>query len=190
MGSRENILSAISKNKPAAVALPAAPSFPMENRDLTTVFTESIVKAGGEVIMIPDSAAIPVKLSAAFPGMVRVANFVNDEIESYQSLLQEPAQLEVVVLKGQLGVAENGAIWLHEADCVNRVFPFITQHLALVLHQNSLLGNMHEAYQQLGDQVKGYGVFIAGPSKTADIEQSLVIGAHGAKSLVVFLIGN
>ena len=34
----------------------------------------------------------------------------------------------------------------------------------------------------------GFATFIAGPSKTADIEQSLVLGAHGPRSLIVFLI--
>jgi L-lactate dehydrogenase complex protein LldG len=47
---------------------------------------------------------------------------------------------------------------------------------------------LHEAYQQLAVNEAGYGVFKAGPSKTADIEQSLVIGEHGSMSLLVFII--
>ena len=47
---------------------------------------------------------------------------------------------------------------------------------------------MHQAYQQIDTGKEGFGVFIAGPSKTADIEQSLVIGAHGARSLIVYII--
>jgi L-lactate dehydrogenase complex protein LldG len=47
---------------------------------------------------------------------------------------------------------------------------------------------MHQAYERIGNQEYGFGTFIAGPSKTADIEQSLVLGAHGARGLTVFLM--
>jgi L-lactate dehydrogenase complex protein LldG len=47
---------------------------------------------------------------------------------------------------------------------------------------------MHQAYEQISSADYGFGVFLAGPSKTADIEQSLVLGAHGARGLVVFLV--
>jgi L-lactate dehydrogenase complex protein LldG len=44
---------------------------------------------------------------------------------------------------------------------------------------------MHAAYEELGKVKSSFGLFLSGPSKTADIEQSLVIGAHGARSLTV-----
>ena len=47
---------------------------------------------------------------------------------------------------------------------------------------------MHQAYDSIDVAKEGFGAFIAGPSKTADIEQSLVIGAHGARSATIYVI--
>ena len=86
-------------------------------------------------------------------------------------------------------VLENGAMWISEKQMSNRLLPFICQHLVIVLSPETIVNTMHEAYQQIDAAANGFGVFIAGPSKTADIEQNLVIGAHGARSLRVYLVG-
>ena len=95
--------------------------------------------------------------------------------------------LDFAILPGQFAVAENGAVWFSAAGLKHRVVPFITQHLALVVPADQLLDNMHQAYDRMAFAEPGFGTFISGPSKTADIEQSLVIGAHGPRSLTVFL---
>jgi len=70
----------------------------------------------------------------------------------------------------------------------NRLLPFICQHLILIIEKKNIVATMHQAYQKIDIAREGFGVFIAGPSKTADIEQSLVIGAHGPRSLTVYLV--
>ena len=109
---------------------------------------------------------------------------VNTEIDISDHAISLAA-VDRVILKSSLGVAENGSVWLTEKDMVNRLLPFICQHLVIVLEQNNIVANMHEAYKKIGKADAGYHVFISGPSKTADIEQSLVIGAHGARSMLV-----
>ena len=94
-------------------------------------------------------------------------------------------EVEVLEIDGEFGVAENGAIWLKEEALPHRVAPFICQHL--VIHVKKIVPHMHAAYEELGKVDSTFGLFLAGPSKTADIEQSLVIGAHGARSLTVVL---
>ena len=96
--------------------------------------------------------------------------------------------VEVAIIKGEFAVAENSAIWITASSFKIRVLPFICQHLVVVLHPQNIVHNMHEAYEKIAGDGYDYGVFIAGPSKTADIEQSLVLGAHGPKSMTVFLV--
>jgi L-lactate dehydrogenase complex protein LldG len=97
--------------------------------------------------------------------------------------------VELAVLHGQFGVAENGAVWITDSAMGDRALPFIAAHLALILSKTEIVNTLQEAYQRIGGSSHNFGTFIAGPSKTADIEQSLVLGAHGPKSLAVFLIG-
>lgn len=186
--SRDKILAAAKQNKPAPVPLPNRMSFAYPSDDLVASFTAAVTKAGGAATVLTSKDQLLQKIKEVYPDAQRVANFIHGDTETNKALLKAVAQLDVVVLKGQLGVAENGAIWLTEQDCVERVLPFITQHLVLVIDKHTLVGNMHQAYAVMGQQNPGYGVFIAGPSKTADIEQSLVIGAHGPRSLQVFIV--
>lgn len=104
--------------------------------------------------------------------------------------IDDPHDLENVdyaVLRGHFGVAENGAIWVTDDTVRHRVLYFIPQRLVLVIPAD-FVNNMHEAYARIDIGKHEFAGFISGPSKTADIEQSLVIGAHGARSLIVFAV--
>jgi L-lactate dehydrogenase complex protein LldG len=98
--------------------------------------------------------------------------------------------LDLAILGGTVGVAENGAVWIEGRSLPHHALVVIPEHLVLVVEARALVPDLHAAYARLdlaGDP--RFGLFVAGPSKTADIEQSLVIGAHGARSCTVFLIG-
>jgi L-lactate dehydrogenase complex protein LldG len=112
---------------------------------------------------------------------------------SFEKLLaaDAPRQFEnvdVMIVQAHLGVSENGAVWITEEAMGDRVLPFICEHLVVLLHQDKIVPTLQEAYIQIGQADYEYGTFIAGPSKTADIEQSLVLGAHGPKTMTVLLL--
>jgi L-lactate dehydrogenase complex protein LldG len=120
------------------------------------------------------------EVAAAGPGSVRLADLADaHELEG----------VDLAVLAGTIGVLENGAIWVPTEGLRHRAVFVVAQHLALVLPASALVADMHEAYERLRFEGRSFGTFIAGPSKTADIEQALVIGAHGARSCTVFLTG-
>ncbi|GAB5406306.1 MAG: LUD domain-containing protein [Aureliella sp.] len=101
---------------------------------------------------------------------------------------RELENLDFVIYRGEFAVAENGAIFLSDRDLKHRVVFFITQFLVLVVRREDIINNMHEAYARATVPQPGFGLFLSGPSKTADIEQSLVIGAHGCRELNVFVV--
>ncbi|MDZ7878924.1 MAG: LUD domain-containing protein [Saprospiraceae bacterium] len=194
--SRNIILNRIRANKPqrADAPLPNYIHFNSIFDDATAKFTEVLRSIGGEVVGVESMVFLKKDYQnrfKAFKNVVCRVENLNLGVEEV-GLVNDGhqfADVQVAILRGQFGVAENGSIWVTDTEIgQHRVLPFITQHLVLVLEQNKIFKNLHEAYKDLTIDETGFGVFIAGPSKTADIEQSLVIGAHGARSLVVYLV--
>jgi len=89
-----------------------------------------------------------------------------------------------VVLEAKFAVAENGACFISGYD--DRKIYSYYETIAIKLKKDTIVNNMQEALKDL--KIDDFGIFLSGPSKTADIEQSLVIGAHGAKKLGVILL--
>ena len=186
MSSRENILAAIRGITIEQKPLPEIPEFDLPG-DLVENFIQSILGNKGEVLsQVEFESWLPSMQSSKIISLS--AHFSE---ASTASLPEDPHELEdlgLAIIDGQFGVAENGAIWVDDSDLALRALPFITEHLVIVLDRENLVETMHQGYNRIGDAKSGFGLFIAGPSKTADIEQSLVIGAHGAKSLRVVLV--
>ncbi|MBK7477515.1 MAG: LUD domain-containing protein [Haliscomenobacter sp.] len=189
--SKKSILRAIRQNQPQGPPLPDLPSFASDAPEPLAAFQAMVAAMGGQVAHAADFPDLGALVSAYFPGETSVASTVpgfpgNIPMQDIAS----PAELETVglaLIPAQWGVAENGAVWVSEKDSLFRVLPFIAQHLIVVLAKDRIVSNMHEAYQRVQIDETGFGVFIAGPSKTADIEQALVIGAQGARSFTVVL---
>ena len=131
------------------------------------------------------------KIASSYKNIVTTLNQFQ-EIGTIPNEDIDPHQLkdtELAIIQGDIGIAENGAIWVPEEKSIHRVLSFITQHVLIIVDEQTLVSNMHEGYTKI-KSIPGFGVFVAGPSKTADIEQSLVVGAHGPKRMTVILLSN
>lgn len=191
--SRENILSAVKRNQPPAEDLVLVEQLPaIRYDDVEAEFIRTLRSIGGTCHPVTGVAGISSALTGNFetggrwvttvPGLPAIPRA--DPLADPHGL----ENIEVAIVEGDFGVAENGTVWIKEASLAIRILPFICQHLVLVLPRQQLLHNMHEAYDRIGSAEYGFGLFIAGPSKTADIEQSLVLGAHGARTMTVLLL--
>ncbi|KYP15426.1 LUD domain-containing protein [Flavihumibacter sp. CACIAM 22H1] len=191
MNNRDTILAAIKEAQPALKPIPVLDySVVAKNGNLADSFEQFVLAVGGVVQRLHDMQ----QLEDEIVTMRSAGHFIANRLEEIAALDELPGSKEALeklqraYIRGRLGVAENGAIWVEESAMGNRLLPFICQELVLVIKKEELVATMHDAYQYIQINKNGFGVFIAGPSKTADIEQSLVIGAHGPVALRVVLL--
>jgi len=175
--------------------LPDLSVFTNDASDVTAQFITVLHNIGGKAYQVKNMDEVLSIITKDFPGAARV---YSSDAEVRRALNQElitPASghdfedVDVAIIKAHFGVSENGAVWITDDLMGHRSLPFICQHLAVIVQEKDLLPTMHHAYERIGSSKYNYGAFIAGPSKTADIEQSLVLGAHGPKSMTVFIMG-
>ena len=193
MSAREDILRAIRKNKPEQSPLPVIPDFEQPVQDLTKNFEDTLIKIGGSFKQLAAIGELKSFIETTYVDKQMIVSNVEGyggthPLSSIKSP-QELNKLDLAILQGEIALAENGCIWINGDSLGLRAVPFICEHLVLVFNRKDLVYNMHEAYRKLAGNSSSYGVFIAGPSKTADIEQALVIGAHGARSMTAVMIG-
>ena len=98
------------------------------------------------------------------------------------------APLELCVLAAEFAVVENGAVWQRPATSLERAAALLTEHLVVVVDEQALVPTLHQAYQRIDLATTRFGWFLCGPSKTADIEQALVLGAHGPRTMSLVVL--
>lgn len=187
-------MEAVLKNQPQTTLLPDISVFKGDNNNNTVQKYMDIFKTiGGSSHLVDDIAAVKALINEYFdvtkrivttlPELSDIAELSSDKVDPHTY-----EDVELAVIKAHFAVAENGAVWLTDELMGQRIIPYICQHLAVVISAESIVPTLHEAYEKIGAGDYGFGGFIGGPSKTADIEQSLVLGAHGPLTMTVFIL--
>lgn len=193
MNSREKILAEVSKNQPSFKPMPDISMFKGGAEDAVSRYIETFTGIGGKALTVDALSSVAVLVREQFDTskrMVTTLPGLSDALEVYDPAADPHTfeDVELAIIKAHLAVAENGAVWLTEQVMGQRIIPFICQHLAVIVDAKTIVHTMHEAYATIGKGDYGFGVFIGGPSKTADIEQALVMGAHGPISMTVYIL--
>ncbi len=189
MNSRQEILARIRKNQPAPVPMPDVPTFDTAaSAPLLERFKAGVLRMGGKFVE-PPADGLDKLVKRLFPDAKVVCSAVS-EVAGNRPLdrVRSPDKLhdvDVGVVRAVFGVAETGSLWLTEAQFKVNTLGFLAQHLVVLLDPKKIVGNMHDAYRERAQFNARYGVFMTGPSATADIEGVLIHGAQGIRTLTV-----
>lgn len=193
MNSREKILQAVLANQPQTTELPDIDGFRGNTENSVQAFIDVFTSIGGSACVVTDIDEVKNLLREEIDSSKRIVT----TIEALRDIAEPVASdvdphtlenVELAIIRAHFVVAENGASWFTEEVMGQRILPYICQHLAVIVHERDILPKLHEAYERIGSSDYGFGGFIGGPSKTADIEQALVLGAHGPLSMKIFII--
>lgn len=192
MSSKESILNKIQQHIQIRHDMPDLNDIQgIKYPNLLTQFIEVSQSVGGDARELKEGEDLNELIRSLYPEAktiasnlpeITIANRNPDQADDPHAL----TDIDLAVVQGEVGVAENGCVWIPQ-NVRQRVVYFISEYLVILLDKKNLVNNMHEAYPKITFPQQGFGVFISGPSKTADIEQALVVGAHGAKGVLVIL---
>lgn len=189
MSSRQEILTRIRKSQPAPRPLPDVPTFDTDtSAPPIERFKAGLIRMGGKFVD-PPADSLDKLIKRLFPDAKVVCSAV-PEVAGNRRLdrVNQPSELhdvDVGVVRALFGVAETGSLWLTEAQFKVSSLGFLAQHLVVLLDPATIVDNMHHAYRERAQFDAPYGVFMTGPSATADIEGVLIHGAQGIRTLTV-----
>ena len=157
-------------------------------------FVKMTEMVGGQVIEVDAGRDINVLIKELFPDAKEIASNLPEITIATRNpdtvgRARDLNGTDIGIIRGTFGVAENACIWVPQT-MKEKAVCFISENLVILLPKSQIVNNMHEAYKRIefDKEYDGYGTFISGPSKTADIAQVLVMGAQAARSATILLM--
>ncbi|GHA70677.1 LutC/YkgG family protein [Pontibacter akesuensis] len=199
------VREALAKSAPFLPPTPdfTSPLYPkMEMEDLSLVFAEMFIKNAGVFLYCEDQEDFFDQLyvykkeqhlqhlcvwEKNLQGALQQAGIeiVTDEENFVQGVDASLTTCEALV-------ARTGSLMVSSANMGGRRLSIYPSTHMVVANASQLVPDIKDALQRVRNKYKenfpSMVSLVSGPSRTADIEKTLVMGAHGPKQLVLFLI--
>lgn len=203
MTARNEILSRLGRDGEMSKPGIYRRSYP----DLAAQFSAALTAAGGEVLRAAGRAEAAEYLArllqemgaghvaahraelAGFPGIPgddpgQVWAFAGEQPDYRQFC----ARADVGISGAEAALAETGSLVLASGSETARMTSLLPPVHVVLLPESRIVASLFEWVKQRPEPMPANLVLVSGPSKTADIEQTLIVGVHGPKRLVVLLV--
>jgi len=203
--SKENILRKIREALSHSTPLPFPQSegnnavFPPSQQELEVEFAEQFTKLQGKFIFCLNHQ----ELAFQFNSLVRkqgwkkiycreqtLVNLVDSQLSGF--FTNDLPGCDVSITSCEALVARTGSIVLTAAQSSGRTVSVYAPIHICMAYTKQLVYDVKDALllikNRYGDQLPSLISFATGPSRTADIEKTLVVGVHGPKEVYCFLI--
>ena len=203
--SKENILKKIRQalSHPVPVPFPKSEGnnsvFQPQTDDLEVQFAEEFTKLLGKFAFCVNETDLTKQLHQLFIEKKWENIYCNEEklfpIISHSELykVDKPtlANCDASITTCELLIARTGTIVLSSAQTGRTVSVYAPVHICIA-YTDQLVYDIKEALQIIKEKYEGNIPssisFATGPSRTADIEKTLVVGVHGPKEVYLFLV--
>lgn len=175
--------------------------FVTSDKPLPEMFMEELTKISGECYYLQNKSELTEKLielnllkkldlcycpNPDFHDIVRSAQI------NFTEKFENPAAIKSGISNCEFLVARFGSVLVSSAlPGGRRIFSFPEIHI-VIADENQLMLELDEALETVrkkyGDELPSQITNITGPSRTADIEKTLILGAHGPKQLIVLIV--
>ncbi|WP_011579716.1 MULTISPECIES: LutC/YkgG family protein [Chelativorans] len=189
--------------KPPLGVIPARGQLP--EKDRIALFCQMAAKVSASVERVKKPGDVPKAVAAYLrsrnlPASVRMGVDERLEAMSWKSLKSlevkhgpADADDEVGVSHAVAGVAETGTVVLHSGAANPTTVNFLPEHHIVVVDAKDIAGDLETAFAGIR-QTFGKGMMprtvnlVTGPSRSGDIQQKLLLGAHGPRALHLIVV--
>jgi len=204
--AKENILKRIRKalSNPAPLPFPKSEGndsvYRPASEEATVEFAEQFSKLQGRFVYCMNREELSLQLTGLAEKMewqkiycVEDALLKDAGISLNERLVKtDLADCDVSITGCEYLVARTGSIVMSSAQKSGRTTSVYAPVHICIAYSNQLVYDVKDALQLLkdkyGDSLPSQMTFATGPSRTADIEKTLVVGVHGPKEVYVFFV--
>jgi L-lactate dehydrogenase complex protein LldG len=196
--AKENILNKIKQALDHPVPLPFvldgtdAPLYEPAGEELEIIFAENFTKLQGKFIFCADEKELHSQLQQLISSKEWMKIYCNED--QWNALYSNTINLEscdASITGCECLVARTGTIVMSAAQQSGRTVSVYALIHICIAYTNQLVYDIKDALQLVKEKYTNMPsliTFASGPSRTADIEKTLVTGVHGPKEVYLFLV--
>ncbi len=180
-----------------------SPVFKKFNEDKEVVFAQQLIDKGGNFVYCENEKAFVDNLKTLskikkwetiFAIDEKLTSLFESEKLPFNSDISHFEDIKVGVTRCEYLIARFGSILVSSAlSSGRRMFVYPEIHIVLA-YTSQIVSDLKEALSGMRKKYSRHFpsqiTVITGPSRTADIEKTLVMGAHGPRELYLFLVDN